>query len=302
MRLPVSCDAVIQSRANGEIAGYGQSGSGNFFSGSGELCSAEAVLAFASGRAGALEIHVFRMLSVTLSYIVVEMATDRAALGSFFPGTGELCTAAAVLPCLVAAARRGRRGGGSLRPTGVAGVRRREVAVAEVPQRGDCGAAAVAGVGASRRNQLLPRSCSRWSPRTEASGRRNCWHSARSFRRARSPLSRCATPRRTRRVIGFHLNSGQGCLQSCGRPCPSSESGSDAVVAARTAEARVWRRVRAPHHLGGTKGVAATKMPHLRRRRDRGLGRVERSCGRVRQRFLWRPGCFVCPCVITTVR
>ena len=156
MRLPVSCDAVIQSRANGEIAGYGQSGSGNFFSGSGELCSAEAVLAFASGRAGALEIHVFRMLSVTLSYIVVEvarsMATDRAALGSFFPGTGELCAAAAVLPCLVAAARRGRRGGGSLRPTGVARVRHGEAAVAEVPQRGDCGAAAVAGVGASRRN------------------------------------------------------------------------------------------------------------------------------------------------------
>ena len=141
---------------------------------------------------------------------------------------------------------------------------------------------------ASRRNYLLPRRCSRWLPRTEASGRRNCWHSARSFRRARSPLRRCATPRRTRRVIGLHLNSGQGCLQSCGRPCPSSESGSDAVVAARTAEAREWRRVRAPHHLGGTEGVAATKMPHLLRRRDRGLGRVERSCSRVRQRFLWR--------------
>ena len=113
MRLPVSCDAVIQSRAKGEIAGYGQSGSGNLFSGSGELCSAEAVLAFASGRAGALEIHVFRMLSVTLSYIVVEvarsMATDRAALGSFFSGTGELCTAAAAMPRRRSPSRSARR-------------------------------------------------------------------------------------------------------------------------------------------------------------------------------------------------
>jgi hypothetical protein len=84
------------------------------------------------------------------------MATDRAALGSLFSGTGELCTVAAVLPCLVAAARRGQRGGGSLRPTGVARVRHGEAAVAEVPQRGDCGAAAVAGVGPGLTAELPP--------------------------------------------------------------------------------------------------------------------------------------------------